>query len=183
MYRQSILGLALALATVAGAQTTSSSFSLLDHKTIATTEKDAMAWDNTKAGAASKDKKSIQFKGDQADIFVHTGPDEDMLSFRIQGLRNPTLIVKPGATLHFTFANTDDDMLHDIRFGTLQTAYPVTPSKDGTVGSDALPHKTDTSVSAETFTIVAPTKPGAYSYFCSMKGHAKGGMFGKVVVK
>ncbi len=132
---------------------------------------------------ASRDLKSIDLTNTSVSVAVRTGPDADMLSFWIGGLRNPTLILKRGETIHLVFANTDGDMFHDMRFGGIKPPYSLTPNTSGTVGSDQLAHQTRTSVNAESITIQAPTKPGTYYYFCSVKGHAKGGMFGKVLVK
>lgn len=60
------------------------------------------------------DKTSLGFTEKEIRLVVTTGPEDDMLSYRIQELRNPTLVVPPGATLKILFVNTDYDMRHDI---------------------------------------------------------------------
>ena len=183
MYRITALVISTSVAFTAFAAQDHSSFSLVDHNTVTTTEKAVKAADKKGTGIVSKDRKTITFKGADVNIVAYTGPDNDMLSYRIQGKRNPTLVVEPGATLHILFANTDDDMFHDMRFGSIQPPFSATPGIDGTVGTEQLAHQTETSANAEQITIKAPLTPGTYSYFCSMKGHAKGGMYGLVVVR
>src|SRR5437763_1804924 len=62
------------------------------------------------------DKTALTFTENEIRLVAVTGPEDDMLSYRIQGVRNPTLIVPSGATLKILFLNLDDDMRHDIRF-------------------------------------------------------------------
>lgn len=118
-------------------------------------------------------------------LVVVTGPEDDMLSYRIGGLRNPTLVVRRGATLHILFANTDDDMAHNIRFGAAQKIYPnvMTPYLALSVGTPDLPHKSETMLHGEELILRMPTAPGTYVYLCTVRGHAQGGMVGKVVVR
>ncbi len=128
-------------------------------------------------GMVSPDKKTLTFHGKTVRIVAHSGPANDMLSYRIDGLRNPTLVVPVGATIKALFINTDDDMVHNMRFG-LQHSGPA-PS----VGTPNLPHKTETAFHAADVTLRVPAKPGTYYYFCTIPGHAPGGMWGKVSVR
>ena len=114
-------------------------------------------------------------------MVVTTGPVEDMLSYRIQGLRNPTIAMKPGTRLHIVFMNTDDDMHHDIRIGASQSPWTSSPDIAATVGSQRLDPVVEKKISAEEFTLTA-NESGSFSYFCSVKGHASGGMRGTVLV-
>jgi plastocyanin len=160
-----------------------STFKLVHSKRATMTTMAATAFDKLTAGKLGEDGKSLEFSSETASLSVHTGPEADMLSFWVQGLRNPSIYVRPGATMQVTFANTDDDMLHDIRFGSSKPPFAVMPSEVNTAGSHMLKHKTEKSVFAEVLTIKAPTKPGSYTYFCGVEGHAKGGMYGVVVVR
>ena len=83
-----------------------------------------------------------------------------MLSYRIGGLRNPTLIVPRGATIKMLFVNTDDDMFHNIRFGAALTTYPnaMTPYIKSSVGTPDLPHKSETELHGEELTLRAPSR-------------------------
>lgn len=124
----------------------------------------------------SPDKKTLTFSGKTVRIVARSGPASDMLSYRIDGLRNPTLVVSAGATIKALFINTDDDMIHNMRFG-LQHSGPA-PS----VGTPNLPHKTRAAFHAADVTLRVPARPGTYYYFCTIPGHAPGGMFGTLIV-
>ena len=136
-------------------------------------------------GQVSANKKALTFRQKTIRLVVVTGPDDDMLSYRIAGLRTPTLIVPRGATLRVLFVNTDDDMAHNIRFGGLQKSYPnaMDAYMHKSVGASPLPHKTETAFTGEELTLCAPATPGAYAYLCTVRGHAQGGMIGTVIVR
>ena len=61
-----------------------------------------------------------------------------MLLYRIQGTRNPTLVVLPGATLKVLFVNTDGDMKHDLRFGHVVGEFTLAPETTDTFGAEKL---------------------------------------------
>ncbi len=150
---------------------------LMTVKTIAAAEKRA-------SGATiGADKKSIVVSGKSARFVVRTGPKSDMMSYRIIGLRNPTITVPSGAKLTILFVNVDDDMLHDLRLTASQPPFDSKIGKTGTSGSSALPPMKGKSFSGQALTITAPSKSGAYSYVCTTPGHAAAGMFGKLIVK
>jgi hypothetical protein len=131
-----------------------------------------------------KEKANLIFAEKEIRLVVVTGPEDDMLSYRIQSIRNPILVVPAGATLKITFVNTDGDMRHDIRFGHVAgNEFLIAPDIKETVGSEKLAARgEDTNVfQAEEFTIKA-AEDGAYKYFCSVRGHAKGGMWGNIFV-
>jgi len=138
----------------------------------------AAAADKTSTpGTVSADKKTLTFSGKTVRIVAHSGPANDMLSYRIDGLRNPTLVVPAGAAIKALYINTDDDMTHNLRFGAQHTA--AAPS----VGTPNLAHKTETAFHAADVTLRVPSKPGTYYYFCTIPGHAQGGMWGTVRVR
>ncbi len=128
-------------------------------------------------GDISADKKTLTFRQKTVRLVVHSGPPSDMLSYRIAELRNPTLVVPAGATLKTLFINTDDDMTHNLRFGAQHAV--STPS----VGTSGLAHKTDAAFHAADVTLRVPSKPGTYYYFCTIPGHAQGGMWGTLHVR
>lgn len=135
------------------------------------------------AGRASSDRKSITFKGKLARLVVQTGPGNDMMSYRIQGLRNPTLMVNPGAMLHILFVNTDDDMFHSLRFTTKVAPFEAKMGAKGSWGSMDLPHKSANAFFAQEITVKVPKTKGTYSYVCVVAGHAAAGMFGTLIVR
>lgn len=136
-------------------------------------------------GQVSADGKTLTFGQKIVRLVAMTGPEEDMLSYRIGGRRNPTLVVSRGATINLLFVNTDDDMLHNLRLGTVPTVTPpvMTAYLKASVGTPDLPHKTATALRGEELTLRAPAAPGAYAYLCTVRGHAQGGMVGTVVVR
>ena len=130
-------------------------------------------------------QKAPVVRGKIVRLVVVTGPDNDMLSYRIGGRRNPALAVPRGATLRVLFVNTDDDMSHDIRFGPAWKTYPnvMTAYLKSSVGTPSLPHKSEAALRGEEMTLRAPTTPGRYVYLCTVRGHAQGGMVGTILVR
>lgn len=129
-----------------------------------------------------KDKSTITFTEKEIRLVVNTGPEDDMLSYRILGIRNPTLIVPSGATLRILFVNTDEDMKHDVRFGHVVGDFTIAPDAAETAGTTRLDHKgADETIQAEEIVLKA-NEDGVYKYFCSVRGHAKGGMWGNIAV-
>ncbi|MGI8468749.1 MAG: hypothetical protein ACR2N3_09870 [Pyrinomonadaceae bacterium] len=129
-----------------------------------------------------KENSNLIFTEKEIRLVVETGPEDDMFSYRISGMRNPNLIVPSGATLKILFVNSDEDMKHDIRFGHIAGEWTIAPEITETVGSNRLEHKAeDGSMQAEEI-VVKAGEDGAYKYFCSVRGHAKGGMWGNILV-
>src|SRR5437762_2703797 len=129
-----------------------------------------------------RSKSTLEFTGSDIRLVVITGPEDDMLSYRIQGIRNPNLVVPSGAMLTVLFINVDDDMRHDIRFGHVPGEFVAVPEITGTAGTTRLTAKAeDGTVQAEEI-ILKPNEDGAYKYFCSVRSHATGGMWGNIFV-
>jgi rusticyanin len=131
-------------------------------------------------GSLSPDKHTLTFSKKMVHLVVQSGPASDMLSYRIAGLRNPTLVVPAGATLKVLFINTDDDMMHNLRF-TVQKPPFKGPVKS--VGTISLAHKSMTAYHAEDLMMRVPTRAGTYTYLCTVPGHAPGGMYGTLIVR
>lgn len=132
-------------------------------------------------GKVSDDKSTLTFDQKDISLVITTGPEDDMLSFRIQGIRNPTLVIPSGATLKVLFVNTDDGMTHDFLIGAAKAPFAQHPDTANTVGSDRLGHAENKVFSAQQLTISAD-HDGVTSYFCSVRGHAKKGMWGTIAV-
>ena len=125
---------------------------------------------------------NISYDGKEVRLVVTTGPEDDMLSYRIQGVRNPNIIIKSGSVLKVLFINVDADMRHDVRFGHVMGDFEIIPDVTETAGSNKLDGTGDnTSYNAEEIVLEA-VENGAYKYFCSVRGHAKGGMWGNIFV-
>jgi len=135
-----------------------------------------------KSPAGKVEKNTITYTGKEIAIVVITGPADDMLSYRIQGIRNPNLVVPSGATLKILFVNVDEDMRHDLRLGHIMGEFATDPGIASTVGTNKLTGKTaDGTLQAEEIVIRAEDD-GAYKYYCSVRGHAVGGMWGNIFV-
>ena len=130
-------------------------------------------------GNVSTDKKTLTFHGKLVRLVVRSGPANDMLSYRIDGLRNPTLVVPVGTTLKTLFINTDDDMTHNLRLTVQRMPFKGTLKS---IGTSNLPHKSATAVHAEELTLRLPVA-GIYTYLCTIPGHAPGGMAGTLIVR
>ncbi len=128
-------------------------------------------------GTISSNKKVLTFSQKTVRLVARSGPSNDMLSYRIDGLRNPMLVVPAGATVKVLYINTDDDMTHNLRFGLQHSG--SAPS----VGTPNLAHKTETAFRSADVTLQMPPKPGTYYYFCTTPGHAAGGMWGAIKVR
>jgi plastocyanin len=129
-----------------------------------------------------KENQNLTFTENEIYLIVKTGPEDDMLSYRIQGVRNPNLVVSDGATLKILFVNSDEDMPHDIHFGHVIADFGIAPSIAEAVGTNKLEHKAEDETMQAEEIVIKPTEEGAYKYFCSVKGHAKGGMWGNIFV-
>lgn len=93
-------------------------FTLVSSKTKTVKNADLAAIEKDQT-AGKKEGVNLTFTEKEIRLVVITGPEDDMLSYRIQGVRNPNLVVPTGATLSILFINIDTDMRHDIRFGQL----------------------------------------------------------------
>jgi plastocyanin len=125
---------------------------------------------------------NISFTEKEIRLVVQTGPEDDMLSYRIQGVRNPNLVVPAGATLKILFVNMDSDMRHDVRFGHVIGEFGVTPDVTETAGSTKLNGYGEGTVNEAEEIVLRANEDGAYKYFCSVRNHAKGGMWGNIFV-
>ena len=130
----------------------------------------------------TKQTDTLSFKQKDIRLVVITGPEDDMLSYRIQGIRNPTLAVPGGVTIRLLFVNVDSDMRHDLRFGRVAGPFTANPDTKETVGSQKLPAMAeDHTMQAEELVLKA-NENGTYKYFCSVGSHAKNGMWGNIAV-
>jgi len=129
-----------------------------------------------------KDKTTLTFTDKEIRLVVITGPEDDMLSYWIQGVRNPTLPIPAGATLKTMFINVDSDMRHDVSFGHIVGDFTSAPELDETAGSARLTAKGDDATMQAEELVLKANENGMYKYFCTVRGHAKGGMWGNIAV-
>lgn len=136
----------------------------------------------SKQTVGKKNGSVLTFAEKEITLVATTGPLDDMLSYRILGVRNPTFVVPAGATLTILFANTDTDMRHDVRFGHVKDEFLDTPDTSLTAGSNRLAGMGDGEIAQAERIVLKATGNGMFKYFCSIRGHAKGGMWGHIAV-
>lgn len=132
--------------------------------------------------AGKQEGTNLVFSQKDIRLVVITGPEDDMLSYRIQGIRNPNLVIPSGATLRILFVNIDADMRHDVRFGHVEGDFPVAPAITDTAGSTKLAARSADNVLQAEEMVIKSSSTGGFKYFCSVRGHAKGGMWGNIFV-
>ena len=142
---------------------------------------DLVAFEKTRT-LGKKEGTTLTFTEKEVVLVVVTGPEDDMLSYRIQGVRNPTLVLLPGAKLTILFVNKDTDMRHDVRFGHVVGDFPIAPELDETAGTSRLTAMSEDDVMQAEQIVIKANEDGIYKYFCSVRGHAKGGMWGNIAV-
>ncbi len=125
---------------------------------------------------------NLTFAEKEVRLVVFTGPEDDMLSYRIQGVRNPNLILPAGAVLKILFINLDSDMRHDVRFGHIIGEFGIAPETEETAGTSKLTARTEDGMLQAEEIVIRSNETGSYKYFCSVRGHAKGGMWSNIFV-
>ncbi len=140
------------------------------------------AFPSSTAPQVNKTRNTLSFSGSDIHLLILAGPETDMFSYKIAGLTNPTLRVPAGVRIRLTVVNVDDDMTHDLVIWSPYPSFPVRAEVPSlAVHTRSLPPRRGTTYSAEAVVIQA-LKPGSYEYFCSVPGHAKGGMHGRLEV-
>lgn len=156
-------------------------FSLVSSEKKAVRADDIAAFEKT-ITRGKVDGTVLTFSEKEITLAVLTGPEDDMLSYWIQGVRNPTLVVPTGAKLNILFVNKDVDMRHDVRFGHVVGDFTLAPEIELTAGTAKLAAKSDGEMMQAEQIVIKANDDGMYKYFCSVRGHAKGGMWGNIAV-
>ena len=175
----------LAIAATAGAQAPASSSTLLTQvssKSTSFADEDAFP---KSAGAPKVDKAAnrITLSGTASSLTVLAGPEDDMMSFNIEGLTNPELVLPRGSKVTFTVINIDEDMLHSFKVTTMAPPYAsVVSLGGGAVGTTSMNPHTEKKPFSATELVVQASTAGQGFYLCSVKDHAKDGMFGKLTI-
>ena len=173
-----LITIAAALASSAFAHT---AFTLVSSEKKTIKEADIATFEKSRT-VGTVEGSNLRFTTNNIRLIVLTGPEDDMLSYRIQGVRNPNLVVPAGATLRILFINIDVDMRHDIRFGHVAGEFTATPEIQGTAGSAKVNSRGSSDLIEAEDLVIKATENGAYKYFCSVRSHANGGMWGNIFV-
>lgn len=132
--------------------------------------------------AGQKENSNLIFTDKEIRLIISTGAEDDSLSYRIQGVRNANLIVPSGATLKILFVNATPDMRHDLRFGQVEGEFSLSPDISETVGSQKLMTEGGKKTYQAEELVIKAGADGAFKYFCSVGGHAKGGMWSNIFI-
>ncbi|MGH9484395.1 MAG: hypothetical protein ACRD1F_05010 [Terriglobales bacterium] len=113
-------------------------------------------------------------------ILLMAGPRQNMFSFRVGELTNPIIRVPLGSRLTLNVVNVDDDMVHDLYITSHAPLYGQVVHATA-IGSPILRPYKGTRYHAATLVLKAQHLGTAY-YVCTVPGHAKKGMWGKIEV-
>lgn len=113
-------------------------------------------------------------------ITVLAGPKSKMMSFRVGELTNPEIRIAKGSRLTLNVINVDDDMEHDFALTTQPPPYPEQVSAGAIATPKLLPYQGDKYSGA--VLILKASAAGTEYYVCTVPGHAKAGMYGKITV-
>jgi rusticyanin len=105
--------------------------------------------------------------------------------FVIYGLINPTIVVRPGASVQFTVVNLDDDVYHNLVVSTYGPPYGYM-SMRGMMSGDWMPYLPPANYSQDSaheysYTLTL-NQPGTLWYSCTYPDHAESGMYGQLIV-
>lgn len=147
---------------------------------------------------------AVSFKGARIKIpVIAVEPGKPDTTFEVHGKVNPTLIVPAGAKLRFALANADGGMPHGLDVTVSGPPYgqmphlPMMkmPGHGGMMNSPRMrekivastdvvdPNSGDKKQLAVRETGWFTLKPGVYYYVCPIPGHAKQGMYGKIIAR
>lgn len=178
-----IIALALAPVTSSAFAADQKPFQFASNQTTETVAVHIATAEKTRTnGEIDQANNTITFNQSKIQLVVRTGPEDDMLSYRIQGLRNPTIIVPENATVKVLFVNVDDDMPHDFRVGRDNPPFSPRPDTSNTEGSDKLKPTANDKFHAQRMSFQMQGKSNLY-YFCSVGSHAQKGMWGEIRVE
>jgi plastocyanin len=135
------------------------------------------------ASVGKADGANLTFSGTDLKLVFTAGPEDDMFSYRVQGMRNPNIVTPGDVRITVWFVNTDDDMPHDLLFSHYVVDFPDVPDKTQSAGTQRVrAHDAEAAPFSAEKIVITSNEDGAYRYFCSVKGHAKGGMWGNILV-
>lgn len=122
---------------------------------------------------------STRVKG-KYEVLALAGPQGKMMSFQIETLTNPEIRLPAGSQLTIDVVNVDDDMVHDLYLTSQAPPFPLSVPATP-VGTAVLkPYKGQQYLAARL--VVEATHAGTAYYVCTVPGHAKKGMYGKIVI-
>ncbi len=146
----------------------------------------------TGPGVYVSQANSTIYVNNSTTLLVMAGPMNapSMYSFEIQGLFNPTIVIKEGVVINFTVVNIDTDSEHNFVLSNQGPPYSYM-SGMGSMSMGGYDSMTSMSFLPPTNSghfyyynvSYGFSQTGTYWYLCTYPGHAENGMYGKVVVE
>ena len=139
---------------------------------------------------ASIDSKAntVTYGGHSVTLVALASPHgQPNMTWEIDGLVNPTVVVQPAAQLDVVLVNTDWGYMHGFELTTTPPPYPHMAMAGVTDSFFLMPLSPRTAKDVATASYhtrsasVTPTS-GTYHYLCPVPGHAAAGMFGTLEV-
>lgn len=113
-----------------------------------------------------------------------SGPD---MTWTVDGLVNPTVVIPQGASVSVRFFDADTDTMHGWEVTRTPPPYPYMAMMDAPVafpGAFAMPVRGATARRWVGRVVrFTASRAGTYSYICPVPGHAQQGMHGTLVVR
>lgn len=139
--------------------------------------------------AVDRHTKTITYRGGRALLVALASPHgQPTMTWEMDGLVNPTIVLPPGIRVTVDLVNTDWGYMHGFEVTATPPPYPYMPMMQVTdqVLLMPLPERTTknlTTAQYYTSTGQFTLAPGTYYYLCPVPGHATQGMYGKIVVR
>ncbi len=146
---------------------------------------------NKGAQGASIDPKmnTVTYAGPSPTLVALASPHgKPNMTWEIDGLVNPTVVIQPGARVKVVLVNTDRGYMHGFELTTSSPPYPymTMAAVADNLFLMPLPQRTTQNlVTASYYTRSGSltTASGTYHYFCPVPGHAAAGMFGTLEIR
>ena len=132
---------------------------------------------------------TVTYMGQTVTLVALASPHgEPNMTWEIDGLVNPTVVVPSAAQLDAVLVNTDWGYMHGFELTTTQPPYPemaMAGVADNFFLMPLPPRTEKDTATASYYTRSASftTASGTYHYLCPVPGHAAAGMFGTLVVR
>jgi len=162
----------------------------------------AMIANGSQGAAVDPATNTVSYSGSTVTLnVIAVQPDEPDTTFEIAGLVEPTVKLARGATVTLHLINMDygADMPHGLVITRLPPPYPTMAMMGGdmmggnmmaagtTPGIPPLAARSQQDLQAADYAAATlqfrATTPGTYYYVCQVPGHARDGMYGKIIVE
>ena len=140
---------------------------------------------------ASIDPKAntVTYAGHSVTLVALASPHgEPNMTWEIDGLVNPTVVLQPGTQVDVVLANTDWGYMHGFELTTTPPPYPYMAMAGVADSFFLMPLPSRTAKNTATASYYTRSASftaafGTYHYLCPVPGHAAAGMFGTLVVR